>query len=96
MVIMTGYAEPPRPAVPLLLPGSWVEDAACDATTAHEHFASSRRLAARAVARCVTCPAMAWCREWAVRVNEPIGIWGGTTAYQRQLLRRALRENDSR
>jgi WhiB family redox-sensing transcriptional regulator len=36
-----------------------------------------------ALAVCNKCPVISQCREWALRVPEIYGVWGGTTADQR-------------
>lgn len=41
----------------------------------------------RAKAICNRCPVKAECLEWALAVPERIGIWGGTTEYERRKLR---------
>jgi WhiB family redox-sensing transcriptional regulator len=38
---------------------------------------------AQAKAVCQTCPAMMQCREHALRVREPYGIWGGLSEDER-------------
>jgi len=40
----------------------------------------------KALAVCVDCPALQACRQHALSVREPYGVWGGTTENQRQLL----------
>ena len=40
----------------------------------------------RAKAVCRECPVMAQCREHALRVREPYGVWGGLTETERQQL----------
>lgn len=42
----------------------------------------SRDSAAKAV--CRTCPVLATCREHALRVHEPYGVWGAMTEHERQ------------
>jgi len=42
----------------------------------------NRDSAAKAV--CLTCPVLASCREHALRVREPYGVWGGMTEYERE------------
>ncbi|MFF4650806.1 WhiB family transcriptional regulator [Streptomyces sp. NPDC001380] len=42
----------------------------------------------RARAVCRGCPVQEACLEWAVRVDERAGIWGGTTPEERTALRR--------
>nr|WP_268959854.1 WhiB family transcriptional regulator [Rhodococcus sp. P1Y] len=39
---------------------------------------------------CAQCPVADRCREHAMSVNEPFGIWGGTTALERSVAREAL------
>jgi WhiB family redox-sensing transcriptional regulator len=41
---------------------------------------------ARAKAICVTCPVRRECLEYALRVREPHGIWGGLTEGERRRL----------
>jgi len=41
---------------------------------------------ARAV--CAGCPVVGACRQWALEVPEPHGIWGATTPSERRTLRR--------
>ncbi|MFE5700788.1 WhiB family transcriptional regulator [Rhodococcus koreensis] len=43
----------------------------------------------RAKAICGTCPVLAPCRAFALRVDEGFGIWGGTTERERQSKRNA-------
>lgn len=37
---------------------------------------------------CAKCPVQAECLEWALRTNEPYGVWGGFTTVERRQLRR--------
>lgn len=39
--------------------------------------------AAKAV--CVACPVLVQCREHALRVREPYGVWGGMTEDEREM-----------
>ncbi len=43
----------------------------------------NRDRAAKAV--CVGCPVVVSCREHALRVREPYGVWGATTADERDV-----------
>ena len=45
---------------------------------------SNREAAAKAV--CATCPVVAACREHALRVREPYGVWGGLSESDREQL----------
>ncbi len=40
---------------------------------------------------CASCPVMAACREHALAIREPFGVWGGMTEDERQV---ALTERD--
>ncbi len=40
----------------------------------------------RAKAICQVCPVQADCIEFAMRIREPYGIWGGTTESDRRAL----------
>jgi len=42
----------------------------------------SRDSAAKAV--CLRCPVLASCREHALAVREPYGVWGAMTEYERE------------
>lgn len=44
----------------------------------------------RAKAMCRTCPVMIQCRDHALRVDEPCGIWGGLTEEERALVQAKL------
>lgn len=44
--------------------------------------ARDRRFA-KAKMVCTSCPVMAQCREWALRVDEPYGVWGAMDADER-------------
>ena len=41
---------------------------------------------ARAKAICATCPVRKPCLEYALRIREPHGIWGGLTESERRLM----------
>ena len=45
---------------------------------------SNREAAAKAI--CRTCPVLTECREYAMLVREPHGIWGGLNEYERRQL----------
>jgi len=44
----------------------------------------NRDSAAKAV--CRRCPVLAICREHALQVHEPYGVWGGLTEHEREAL----------
>jgi WhiB family redox-sensing transcriptional regulator len=47
------------------------------------------RREARAKAICHTCPVLEMCREHALAVHEPYGIWGGLSESEREAIIRA-------
>ncbi len=87
---------PPGAVPSLAAPPVWRSDAACRSSDARQFFApmgelreerSRRERAARAL--CRSCPVQEACLDYALRVQEPYGIWGGLTELER---RRLLRE----
>lgn len=68
----------------------WQYEGACRETGAEQFFhpegergASRRRRDANAKAICATCPVIQLCREHALRVREPYGVWGGLSENDR-------------
>ena len=49
-----------------------------------ERGPSRRRRDERAVAICQACPVIEQCREHALTVREPYGVWGGMTEEERE------------
>ena len=74
---------------PLLVDWTWQQHGSCrDLPTElffPEHGTRRHRSAneQRAKRICRGCPVMTECREHAVNVQEPFGIWGATTAVER-------------
>lgn len=69
----------------------WTVRAACRGVgTQHfyhpdaERGASKERRERRAKAICATCPVIWNCLSWALAVREPYGVWGGTSAEDRE------------
>jgi WhiB family redox-sensing transcriptional regulator len=69
----------------------WQYDGSCrredPATFFHpegERGPSRRDRDSAATAVCLTCPVLQECREHALRVREPYGVWGGMTESQRE------------
>lgn len=54
----------------------------------------SRELAAKAV--CAPCPVQAECLAWALSTGERLGVWGGKTERERQMIVAARRNGRSR
>lgn len=86
---------PPGAVPSLAAPPAWSVSAACRSTDAVHFFAplgepreqrARREHAARAL--CRRCPVEDDCLEYALRVQEPYGIWGGRTELERRRLLR--------
>lgn len=77
-------------------PRDWAADAACLGTNPELFFpvstfgpALEQTAAAKRI--CHQCPVRADCLDWALRVGEAYGIWGGTTPEERRFLRLGMR-----
>lgn len=42
---------------------------------------------------CLSCEILVQCRTYAIKFNEPFGIWGATTPRERNRLNKELRRN---
>ncbi|WP_016907679.1 WhiB family transcriptional regulator [Streptomyces xiaopingdaonensis] len=82
-------------------PGPWHSEAVCRRDEAGLFFAPSKEPTAARLSReqaakrvCAGCPVLAECREHALLLPEPYGVWGGLTAAERRvvLARRRRRE----
>ena len=76
--------------------GMWQDDGVCVRDGADVFFArdgeSDRGREDEAKARCVGCPVLANCLEWALAAGNPSGVWaGGTTTAERLALRQDFR-----
>ncbi|MCH8570339.1 WhiB family transcriptional regulator [Nesterenkonia sp. AY15] len=61
-----------------------------------EWLSENPRQQQRAAALCRGCSVLAECRDFALAVNEPNGVWGGTTPTDRKAQRRrAQREKEA-
>ncbi|MDO5721537.1 MAG: WhiB family transcriptional regulator [Actinomycetaceae bacterium] len=76
---------------PVLDRWDWQYDGACRNLDTELFFhpegergSTRRRRAAAAKAICQTCPVLNECREHALRVHEPYGVWGGMTEEERR------------
>ncbi|MFD9669519.1 WhiB family transcriptional regulator [Rhodococcus sp. NPDC059968] len=79
--------------------GDWQEHAACRGTESSVFFSPDGERRGRAQARresrarriCQDCPVLGRCREHALAMGEPYGVWGGMTeADRRRHARRRL------
>lgn len=71
---------------------SWVDLAACGEVDPEIFFPISTTGAAlgqihQAQAICARCPVAAACLDWALRIGQDHGVWGGTTPEERRALR---------
>jgi WhiB family transcriptional regulator, redox-sensing transcriptional regulator len=72
----------------------WRDQAACrDADP--DLFFPDRGYAdvSEAMTICNGCPVREECLDWALKVNEDEGVWGGTTPDQRRVLRKRVPKN---
>jgi len=71
---------------------SWQPTALCSGNHSHLFFPPStqerkderERREMRAKAVCQICPVQGECREYALSIKEPYGIWGGLTETERR------------
>jgi len=52
----------------------------------NERGPSRTRREMRAKAVCSTCPVIENCLRWALAAREPYGVWGGTSAEEREAI----------
>ena len=86
-------ADTKRLPPPLAVQWEWQADAACRGMDSAAFFhpvnerdaARENRIAA-AKAICRRCPAIRECLEYALRVREPYGVWGGRSEDERAFL----------
>lgn len=60
-----------------------------------ERGVARERRVAQAKAICATCPVLVQCREHALTVREPYGVWGGLSEEERDALYRRMDWNQS-
>ncbi len=84
-----------RLPMPLIEVYEWQHSAACMGLDSSVFFSpSAERGAAKhlreqgAKAVCARCPVIDECREHALSVREPYGVWGGMTVEEREQLHR--------
>ncbi|ASR85557.1 WhiB transcriptional factor [Mycobacterium phage Krueger] len=70
-------------------PETWEADALCAQVDPEIFFPDKGESAKPAKRVCLACPVREVCLDRATERGELFGIWGGTTAYERKLARRA-------
>ena len=94
---MTEIARLPKPLVEVW---QWQQSGACIDLPSEMFFhpegergPSRRKRENAALAICATCPVIQQCRNQALKIQEPYGIWGGLTEDDRlAILNTKLRE----
>lgn len=67
---------------------SWRVEAACEGADNQVFFPGKGEGGRKAKAICVKCVVRPECLEYAMKTNQPFGIWGGMSERERRLLRR--------
>ncbi len=70
----------------------WVKDAKCKGIATRMFFPVRGEPTDSAKAVCNGCSVRKECLEYALVINEHIGIWGGLTELERRKIRKALRK----
>lgn len=85
---MTLVAHPPTPAAHLW---DWQQQGTCRVLPPEMFFhpegergKARRQRIEQAKAICATCPVLQACREHALTIREPYGVWGGMDEEERQ------------
>jgi WhiB family redox-sensing transcriptional regulator len=70
----------------------WMDDAVCRQVGVQEFFPDKGESAKVRIAKkiCSACPVVAECMAFGI--NEPFGIWGGTTEVERRKIRKLQRK----
>jgi WhiB family redox-sensing transcriptional regulator len=70
----------------------WMDDAVCRQVGVQEFFPDKGESAKVRIAKeiCSACPVVAECLAFGI--NEPFGIWGGTTEVERRKIRKLQRK----
>jgi WhiB family redox-sensing transcriptional regulator len=73
----------------------WMDDAVCRQVGVQEFFPDKGESAKVRIAKeiCSACPVVAECLAFGI--NEPFGIWGGTTEVERRKIRKLQRNNSN-
>jgi len=69
-----------------MMPADWTLDAVCAQVDPEIFFPEKGGSPAEAKRLCGNCPVLAQCQEAAFAVPGTIGVWGGTTRKERELI----------
>jgi WhiB family transcriptional regulator, redox-sensing transcriptional regulator len=70
---------------------SWMGSAACRGVQTEIFYPATVEDAALAKSVCLTCPVRQDCLEYALKVREANGVWGGLTEQERRSVKRSRR-----
>jgi WhiB family redox-sensing transcriptional regulator len=70
----------------------WIKDAKCKGVPVKLFFPVRGEPSDSAKMVCRGCPVRKECLEYALVLNEQMGIWGGVSERERRIIRRALRK----
>jgi WhiB family redox-sensing transcriptional regulator len=68
---------------------TWMDDGLCAQTSPDDFFPDQGEGVADAKKVCAACPVSTQCLTYALDNRERFGVWGGTTAEERERIRRA-------
>lgn len=70
---------------------TWREQALCRDEPSDIFFPTTGQLATTALAFCQACQVTDQCLDYAMKANEPTGVWGGLTEIERRRRRQGVR-----
>lgn len=89
--------HPYQTVIPSRLPSDWMEDAECIGANPDDFFPDQGVVPKKAKELCGKCSVRISCLEYALEVNEPLGIWGGHGIKERRRMRTAwMRQKDKK
>lgn len=73
-------------------PPDWMEDALCIEVGVGEFYPEKGESAREAKKVCMACEVQSECLEFAMAHDDPWGVWGGLSPYERRVLKRQTRQ----
>lgn len=74
---------------------AWTQSAACVGMPTEMFFPGRGESASAAKVVCEVCPVAEPCLDYALRITEKHGIWGGTSERERRMMRSATHRADA-